>query len=126
MVDPELKKQISTVKSTDDDAIRSNLANHIRNLVMLTPLAVLEKSVEDYGVEKGVARDLFSAYGDFLAMIGDEGIRKSLAELRAKDSSTDPTFQEIRKMSGRFEKALDAMFFENSLLGPLTRKYGVF
>lgn len=56
----------------------------------------------------------------------DERIRKSLGELRAKDSRTDPTFQQIRKISGRFEKALDAMFFENSLLGPLTRKHGVF
>lgn len=126
MLDPELKKQISTMKSTDDDAIRSNLANHIRSLVMLTPLEVLDKSVEDYDVEKGVATDLFGAYAEFLGMLADEGIRKSLSELRAKDSRTDPTFQQVRKISGRFEKALDAMFFENSLLGPLTRKYGVF
>jgi hypothetical protein len=48
------------------------------------------------------------------------------AGLRAKDSRTDPTFQQVRKISERFEKALNAMFFENRLLGPLTRKYGVF
>ena len=93
MLDPELKKQISAVKSTDDDAVRSNLANHIRSLVMLTPLEVLEKSVKDYSVERGVAEDLFGAYGEFLAMLADEGIRKSLGKLRAKDSRTDPTFQ---------------------------------
>jgi predicted nucleotidyltransferase len=125
-LDFELKKQISTVKSTDEDAIRSNLANHIRNLVVLTPLEVLEKSVRDYGVEERVAADLFNAYGEFLSMLADDGIRKALGELRAKDSRTDPTFQRVRKISERFEKALDAMFFENGLLGPLTRKYGVF
>jgi predicted nucleotidyltransferase len=123
---PELKKQISIVKSTEDDAIRSNLANHIKNLVMLTPLEVLEKSVKDYGVQEGVARDLFGAYGDFLSMLADDRTRKALGELRAKDSRTDPTFKQVRKISERFEEALDAMFFENSLLGPLTRKYGVF
>jgi hypothetical protein len=60
-----LKKEISTVQSTDDDAIRSNLANHIRNLVMLTPLEVLEKSIKDYGVEDSVATDLFGAISSF-------------------------------------------------------------
>lgn len=125
-LDSELKKQISTVKSTDDDAIRSNLANHIRNLVMLTPLEVLEKSVRAYRVQESVAKDLFDAYAEFLSMLGDAGIRKALGELRAKDSRTDPTFKQIRKVSEQFERALDLMFFENTLLGPLTRKYGVF
>jgi Nucleotidyltransferase domain len=125
-LDPELKKLLSSVKSTDDDAIKSNLANHIRSLVMLTPLEVLEKSVHDYGVQESVGKDLFGAYGEFLLMLADEGIRKALAELRAKDSRTDPTFRQVRKVSERFEKALDAMFFENPLLEPLTRKYGVF
>jgi len=96
-LDPALKKQISTVKSTDDDAIRSNLANHIRNLVMLTPLEVLERSVKDYGVQERVATDLFGAYGEFLSMLADDGTRKVLGELRAKDSRTDSTFKQVRK-----------------------------
>lgn len=33
---------------------------------------------------------------------------------------------QVRKISETFEKALDAMFFENPILAPLTRKYGVF
>jgi hypothetical protein len=71
-------------------------------------------------------RDLFGAYAEFLSMLADERTRKALAELRAKDSRTDPTFKQVRRVSERFEKALDAMFFENVLLGRLTRKYGVF
>jgi hypothetical protein len=125
-LDPDLKKLICAVKSTDDDAIKSNLANHIRSLVMLTPLEVLEKSVNDYGVPESVGKDLFGAYAEFLSMLADEGIREALAELRAKDSRTDPTFKQVRKISERFERALDAMFFENHLSGPLIRKYGVF
>jgi predicted nucleotidyltransferase len=125
-LDPELKKQISAVKSTDDDAIRSNLANHIKNFVLLTPLEIFERSVKTYEVVTNVAADLFGAYGEFLAVLGDEQTRKALADLRAKDSRTDAAFKQIKKISERFEKALDAMFFENPILAPLTRKYGVF
>jgi hypothetical protein len=125
-LDPELRKQISTVQSTGDDAIRSNLANHIKNFVMLTPLAIFERSVKSYEVAANVAEDLFGAYGEFLAVLADEQTRKALADLRAKDSRSDSTFKQVRKISERFEKALDAMFFENPILAPLTRKYGVF
>jgi hypothetical protein len=125
-LDPELKKQISTMKSTDDDAIRSNLANHLKNFVMLTPLEVLEKSVRSCDVSENIARDLFGTYGEFLTILGDEKTRQDLAELRAKDSRTDATFKQVREISETFEKALDAMFFENPILAPLTRKYGVF
>jgi hypothetical protein len=62
-LDPALKKQISTGKSADDDAIRSNLANHIKNVVMLTLLEIFERSVKSYEVATNVAKDLFAAYG---------------------------------------------------------------
>ena len=125
-LDPDLKRQISTLKSTDDNAIKSNLANHIKKFVMLTPLEVFDRSVKIYGVPENISRDLFSAYGEFLAMLTEDKTRKTLQELRAKDSRTDATFQEIRKISEGFEKALDTIFFENRFLAPLTRKYGVF
>jgi predicted nucleotidyltransferase len=125
-LDPDLKREISTGKSTDDNAIKSNLANHIKKFVMLTPLEVFDRSVQSYGVPDAISKDLFSAYSEFLKMLTDDAIRKALKELRAKDSRTDATFQEIRKISERFERALDAIFFENPLLAPLTRKYGVF
>jgi hypothetical protein len=125
-LDPDLKREISTGKSTDDNAIKSNLANHIKKFVMLTPLEVFDRSVKSYGVPDAISKDLFSAYSEFLKMLTDDAIRKALKELRAKDSRTDATFQAIRKISERFEMALDAIFFENPLLAPLTRKYGVF
>ena len=50
----------------------------------------------------------------------------ALERLRARDSRTDVTFQEVRKVSARFEGALSEIFFDNPLLAPLTRKYGVF
>jgi hypothetical protein len=93
---------------------------------MLTPLEIFERSVKSYEVGANVAEDLFSAYGEFLAVLADDKTRKDLADLRAKDSRTDATFKQVRKISERFEKALGAMFFENPILAPLTRKYGVF
>lgn len=125
-LNPELNKQISTEKRTDESAIKSNLANHLRNLVVLTPLEVLDRILAGYGVPRAVLEELFASYGEFLRMLSDPEIRKDLKDLRAKDSRTDRTFQEIRKISTRFEKALDAIFFENDLLAPLTRRYGVF
>ena len=47
-------------------------------------------------------------------------------ELRSENSRTDKTFKRVRKISEAFEHALDHIFFENQLITPLTRKYGVF
>jgi hypothetical protein len=93
---------------------------------MLTPLEVLEKSVRSCGVSANVTRDLFGAYGEFLTILADEKSRGTLAEFRATDSRTDATYKQVRKISETFEKGLDAMFFENPILAPLTRKYGGF
>ena len=96
-MDPDLKKEISTGKFIDDNAMKSNLANHIKKFVMLTPLEVLDRSVKSYGVPDAISKDLFGAYSEFVKMLADDAIRKALKELRAKDSRTDATFQEIRK-----------------------------
>jgi hypothetical protein len=121
-LDPELNDQIST----DKDAIKLKLINHIRNYVRLTPLQVLAKSMEQYRVSDASARELFGAYAEFLRLIDDEESRNALKTLRASDSRTDPTFRRVRQISKVFENALDNIFFENPNVAPLTRKYGVF
>jgi hypothetical protein len=121
-LDSELNDQIST----DKDAIKLKLVNHLRDLVRLTPLQILAKSIEQYGVPDTTAKELFGAYSEFLALLNDEKSRCALKALRASESRTDATFRQIRDISRAFENALDQIFFENPYLAPLTRKYGVF
>jgi predicted nucleotidyltransferase len=122
-LDPDLQTKISTDKK---DAIKLTLVQHIRDYVRLTPLEILAKSMERYGVPQSIMQDLFDAYTEFLKVLSDEKSRTALDNLRSSDSRTDPTFRQIREISGVFEGALDHIFFENKLIAPLTRKYGVF
>lgn len=121
-LDAALQKKISTEK----DAIKLNQVTHIRDLVKLTPLEILAKSLEEYGVPEHIQDDFFSSYGAFLELLDDENSRNSLQNLRASDSRTDPTFKKVKEIGSVFERSLDHIFFENERLKPLTRKYGIF
>jgi hypothetical protein len=112
--------------SSENDAIKLNLVNHFRELVRLSPLEIFEKAIKTCKVSASTGERLFRAYAEFLNMLNDEGIRSALESLRAKDSRTDATFQKIREISAQFEDALGEIFFENPILAPLIRKYGVF
>jgi hypothetical protein len=92
----------------------------------LTPLDILAAAVEHYSVAKAVGEELFGAYTEFLKVVDDKASRQALEKLRAANSRTDATFKHITEISQAFEHALDLLFFENSQLSPLTRKYGVF
>lgn len=92
----------------------------------LTPLQILAKSVCQYEVPDAIARELFGAYAEFLSLLDDESSRNALKGLRASESRTDTMFRRVRDMSGAFENALDHMFFQNPMVAPLTRKYGLF
>jgi predicted nucleotidyltransferase len=122
-LDPDLQTKISTDKK---DGIKLTLVQHIRDYVRLTPLEILAKSMDRYGVPQSIAKDLFDAYTEFLKVLSDEKSRAALENLRSADSREDLTFREIRKISGVFEHTLDHIFFENKQIAPLTRKYGVF
>jgi predicted nucleotidyltransferase len=121
-LDPALKADISTEKSGK----KLNLVNYIRNLVELTPLQILGRSMEQYAVPSSTAESLFSSYAEFLRLLDDERSRSALDGLRSEDSRTDRVFKEVRRISSVFEKALDNIFFENPSIAPLTRGYGVF
>jgi hypothetical protein len=118
----DLRRQISTDKSD----IKLKLLQHIRDQVRLTPLQIMAKSIERYGIPDSVAKQLFDSYAEFLTVLNDESAREVLKNLRAEDSRTNPTFQRIREISGTFKNALDHIFFENEQIKPLTREYGVF
>ena len=121
-LDPELKSKIST----DNNDIKLQLVDHIRNCLRLTPLAILARSIDKYEVPYSIGEELFESYMGFLEIINDKASRQALEVLRASDSRTDPTFKRVRKVSEAFDHALDHIFFENVHVAPLTRKYGVF
>jgi hypothetical protein len=121
-LDPDLQAQIST----DKNDIKLKLVNHVRDHVRMTPLEIVARSVERYGVPDSIARELFDAYSEFLTILDDESSRKALDSLRSEDSRSDKTFERVREISRSFENGLDHIFFENKQIAPLTRKYGVF
>jgi predicted nucleotidyltransferase len=121
-LDDGLQKRIST----PDGDIKLDLVNYIRNQVRLAPLEILANAIEQLDVPKTVGAELFKAYSDFLNLLDDKNAREDLDNVRAADSRTNPTFKRVRETSLAFEHALDLLFFENSKLAPLTRKYGVF
>jgi len=121
-LDPDLQGEIST----DKNGIKLKLLQHIRDHVRLTPLQILERSVERYKIPPSIGKTLFDSYADFLKILNDKKARKALENLRSEHSRTDSTFKRVRKISEAFEHALDHIFFENKFVAPLTRKYGVF
>lgn len=122
-LDEQLQKKISAEKS---DIRKLDLVNYIRDQIKLTPLEILANAIEQYGVAKTLGEKLFGAYAEFLTILDDKKSRDELENLRAAHSRTDPTFKHIRRISQAFEHALDLLFFDDSKLAPLTRKYGVF
>jgi predicted nucleotidyltransferase len=112
--------------STESSDIKLRLINHIRSVVKLTPLEIVAQSLKEYGVSEATANELFGAYAEFLNILGDKNSREALDNLRSEESRTDPVFQRVRELSAAFEHALNNVFFENDLVSPLTRKYGVF
>jgi predicted nucleotidyltransferase len=121
-----LDRDLQSTISTDKNDIRIRLAEYIREQVNLTPLEILARSMNRYGVPEPIAQEFFGAYTEFLELLNQEKVREALKNIRAQDSRTDSTFRQIRKVSGAFEHALNNIFFENELIAPLTKKYGVF
>jgi len=121
-LDTRLQEEICA----DESDTKFALVNHIRERLRLTPLEVLAAATDQYEVSKEVGESLFISYAEFLKVIDDAKGREDLEKVRAADSKTDPTFKRIREIGAAFEKALDLLFFENSKLAVLTRKYGVF
>lgn len=122
VLDTDLKNNISTEKS----AIKLNLVNHIRDWVRLTPLEIVARSLETYGVPKEIQESFFFSYASFLELLDNPESRAKLEGLRAAGSRNDPDFKRIKEISQVFEDCLDNIFFENEHLKWLTRRYGVF
>jgi hypothetical protein len=92
----------------------------------LSPLEVIGNTILSCQVPNNAGVKLLESYDEFLGMLDDDNIRDRLEELRAENAAGDATFKRVREISRQFQAALDSIFFENNLIWPLTKKYGVF
>lgn len=104
---------------------QATLLEHLLSLTKRTPLEILADAVLTYGTDE-CAVNIFSAYDQFLTMLGDTAIREHLDKLTAHHAQHDPVFQEVRKISHAFRDGLSKLFFETKGLSELTIEYGVF
>ena len=128
-LDEKLQAKISTDERDIKTARSKNLAHlqdHILQYVRQTPLDIVAIAVKEYGISSAIAEKLFSAYDEFLGLVGDPEKRAWLKNLRAENSRTDSVFRQVQNFSSRFSDALNEIFFSDLKLGPLTRKYAVF
>jgi hypothetical protein len=124
-----LQSKISTEQGDTRSARNFNLAQlqeHILLRSCETPLDAVAAAISEHRIDSSVAKDVFSAYDEFLSTIGDRQKRSKLKQLRADDSRTDPLFKEVHNFSQRFSRALTEIFFSNPQLRPLIQQYGVF
>jgi hypothetical protein len=97
-LDEKLQAKISTDVSDTETARHLNLAHlqeHILQYVGKTPLDIVALAAREYGIETSAAKDLFSAYDDFLGLVADPVKREHLKKLRAEASRQDEVFGEV-------------------------------
>jgi len=119
--------------SAHENGANSSISSHellvggCLKLVQLTPLEGLARVCLNLDC-KSEAKELFEAYDEYLALIGDAKKRDHLVSRVAFEAAlNDPIFKEVREISHRFANALELLFFDsNEKLTELTKKYGVF
>ena len=104
----------------------SRLVDHLKQQ-MKPPLEVLARAVLERPRLHGAARELFTAYDEFLGILSDQGRRDHLKSLTYEQLKGDVLFDQGREISHRFQVALDRIFLQqDSPFYDLTLKYGVF
>jgi hypothetical protein len=115
-------------KATDPQSKLHAFVEHLSKYTDTTPLEVLAQAILRYPQLNEMARKLFDAYDEFLAILNDEAKRKHLDELARESVAGDEIYENVRELSHRFQKSLDEMFFDqnDTDIPKLTRIYGVF
>lgn len=122
----ELEDVLEQVQTQDEES-EQLVVGHLYDRFSQPPLDIVAKAVLAASELEEPASALFSAYDDFLGLIGDEEKRKHLDNLPPDASDSDEVYGEAREVSHRFQKGLDGIFFgEHEELAELTKIYGVF
>jgi hypothetical protein len=102
------------------------LGRYLEEFAKRTPLEILAE-VLGKDAKAETATILVDAYDAFLAQLDDPAVRDWLNKLRPEQATKDANYKEIQEQCGRFDKALESLFLDDSArLARLTREYGVF
>jgi predicted nucleotidyltransferase len=103
------------------------LLDLIREQTEVAPLELLARVAAADGVKDETAREIFGAYDEFLAALGDRDTRKHLERIPFEHAMDDEVYERLRKTSSRFRFGINALFFEqHPKLPELVHKFGVF
>jgi len=104
----------------------AGLENYLVGFSNKPPLEVVaDFALQFKALEAGKA--IFTAYDQFLSILGDVKKRSRLEELGVDDAAGDPIFQESRSIGTAFQEGLTSLFFDTDPeLTKATQRYGVF
>ena len=101
--------------------------SQLRAFMAKTPLDILALAFLAAPHLDATAREVFSAYDAFVAMLASEEERAYLDALPPERTWTDERYKRAHQPTRAFQSGLIALFFdERSRLGELTRHYGLF
>lgn len=111
---------------TNDQERLVRLSDLIREQTDVSPLDLLARSVLETG-NAALARQIFSAYDEFLSVMIDPAARQALEKVPFEMAESDPTYGRLRIESREFRKGINSLFFDvHPKLKDLVREYGVF
>lgn len=115
-----------TVVPGSPDQFVPDLQTHLIEFVKSTSLDIVVWGLKELALD-GIAESLLGEYDLFLQKLNEDELRKRFEALSANDAYQDSEFLELRKISHRFQDALDQAFFQKDTeLREFTRSYGLF
>jgi predicted nucleotidyltransferase len=103
------------------------VASYLRDLLDKTPLDITAETLMNFAGKPRAIAELFGAYEDFLAILGNKEKRDHLEKLTPEKLESDPVYDEARRVSHRFRDAVEEIFLRSdNPIGELTIRYGVF
>jgi len=100
---------------------------HFKDYLSRPPLEIVADELLLSGTSATLCDKLFSSYNDFLAVLDDPEMRKSLKELPRDIASESVAFQRARELSHAFQSGLtEWLFMPDTELSNLVKQYGIF
>ena len=103
------------------------MAKHLRRVVCAAPLDILAFFLLNLRIKPKTCKMLLGSYDSFLALLNNEEKREHLKNLTPDDIPGDVVFDEVRRITRRFQEGLTSLFFsDDDRVCELIEFYGVF